>query len=215
MPCVGQPEQPAAELDGRAQRRDVERRPAFLDEDPVDQLERGRRRPDVVDGGAEERPGERHEEGRRDALAGHVGDAQREPARPAAHPERVEEVAADLARRLVMVGELVALDHRRHDRDEAALDAPPEGQLGVEAGRRGRGLGLQGAGADDATRAPAAAATAADDRLEQRPVGLAATDDVADDLVAGDDPLANVASPRRTGRPCPRPRCAALPGPRS
>ena len=64
----------------------------------------------VVDRGVDQRPGERHEQRRRDALAGHVGDDDASRPAAAAEPEHVEEVAADLARRLVVAGDVVARD---------------------------------------------------------------------------------------------------------
>ncbi len=102
----------------------------------------------VVDRRVQQRPRERHEQGGRDALAGDIGDddAQRPPA--PAQAEQVEEVAADLASRLVVAGDIEPGDVRGDERDEAALEAPTVGQLLIDQSsmgcRAGRGLGVMG-----------------------------------------------------------------------
>ena len=102
MAGVRQPEDPGAHVDGGAQRRDEQGRAPLLDQDPVGPLERVAGRQGVIDGRVEERPGKGHQERGGDALAGHVGDADGQAPLPALDPEDVEEVAADLARRLVL-----------------------------------------------------------------------------------------------------------------
>ena len=87
----------------------------------------------LVDRGSDQRPGERHEERRGDALAGDVGDDDARPAGPVAEREHVEEVAPDLARRLVVGRDLEAAKLGRRQRDEAALDSPRQRHLGLEA----------------------------------------------------------------------------------
>ena len=142
----------------------------------------------MVDGCPEQGAGEGHQQGCRDTLAGHVRDADRDPASPATDPEHVEEVAADLARRLVVAGDLVAWDRRWDERDETSLDAPPERQLGLEPDRGGRrGVGARDRLVRQLGERRQAGHDAGHDRLEERPVGRAPTDDAADRPTAGLD----------------------------
>ena len=83
----------------------------------------------MVDRGVEERPDERHQQCRSDALAGHVRDHHAQRAAAATQPEQVEEVTTDLARGLVMGGDVVARHVRWRERHEAALEPPAVGQL--------------------------------------------------------------------------------------
>jgi hypothetical protein len=102
---VGDPQHAATQVDDRAQGRDEERRSSFLDEDPIGPLEGIAGRSGVVDRGVEQRPRKGHQQGGGNALAGHVGDRDRQQATPPPDPEHVEEVAADLVGRLVVAGD--------------------------------------------------------------------------------------------------------------
>ena len=87
-----------------------------------------------------DRSGEGHEQGRIEALAGHVGDHDGEGAAAPLEAEQLEEVAADVTRRGVVAGQLVARDVRGDERKDAALLAPSLGELRrVDTERLGRG----------------------------------------------------------------------------
>ena len=104
----------------------------------------------MVDRGVQQRPGEGHEQGRGDALAGHVGDDDTEWPAASAQPEQVEEVAADLAGRLVVAGDFEPGHLGRDQRHEAALESPAVRQLLVEpTGVGGMACGRLGIGASE------------------------------------------------------------------
>ena len=115
-----------------SERGDEQRRATLVDEDPVRALERLGRAGRVVDRGVQQRPDERHQQCRGDALAGHVRDHHAQRAAAATQPEEVEEVATDLARGLVVSGNVIARHVRWRERYEAALEAPAVGQLLLE-----------------------------------------------------------------------------------
>ena len=67
-------------------------------------------------------------------------------------PEEIEEVAADLARGLVVARDFVARDVRGDEGHEAALETPPVGQLLVDPSRVAASRG--GAGGSPYRRPP-------------------------------------------------------------
>ena len=105
-------------------------RPALGDEDavrPVDRLRGAARR---VERAVHDGSGEGHEQGGVEALAGDVGDDDRERMSAPREAEQLEEVAADVTRRRVVAREVVAGDVRRLDRHDAALLPATLGELG-------------------------------------------------------------------------------------
>ena len=150
------------------------------DEDRFVRSSATRRVARLVDRGPDQRPGERHQQRRGDALAGDVGDDDARPAGPVAEREHVEEVAADLARRLVVGRDLEPAERpvassgirlRWIRRDSA-----------ISASRRWAGAAARHVLVGRARERRERRGEAQDDRLDERPV--AASDDPPDHRLA-------------------------------
>ena len=99
---------PRRDVEPADEGRDEERGVQFIDEDPVRAAQGVRGTRGGLQRRVHHRPGEGHEERRRDALAGHVGDDHAEWSTAPAKAEELEEIAADLTGRLVVAREVVA-----------------------------------------------------------------------------------------------------------
>ncbi len=131
MASVRHPHGAVRQVESRHDGRDEQARMALVHEHAVRALERLCRAGRVIDGRMDERARERHEECRSDALARDIGDDDAQRVTSATEPEEIEEVAADLARRLVVAGDRVARHVRRDERHEAPLQAAAVGELRV------------------------------------------------------------------------------------
>ena len=103
-----------------------------LDEDVVRSFERLRGSARRAQRRVDDRPRERHQQRRRDALARDIGDHHTQRLSTPAEPEQLEEIAADLAGRLVVAGQVVSVDVRGEQRHDGSLLAATECQIRVE-----------------------------------------------------------------------------------
>ena len=131
VPAVGEGEGPGAGLEQAVDRGDEAGRVHRVEQDAVeparDRIERG-----ALDAlGPERRPEGRHDERRRHALPGHVGDRDAEAA--VRLRQVVEVVAADLPRRHVGAGDVVAVQHGVGRRQQGRLHLLGDAELLLDA----------------------------------------------------------------------------------
>ena len=130
MPRVGQPQPSRGDIQHARDRGDEQATADLVDEDPIRPLQGIGRPRRGIERSVDHRASEGHEHPGADPLAGDVGDDDADRPTTALHLEQLEEVAADLAGRLVVARQVVTRHDRSAERHEAALCESRLGQLG-------------------------------------------------------------------------------------